>query len=849
MATVLNEKVLKKLIKGFGLNSEKYDAIIAASEKSSFLADELNAFGDFEGWSLVTGEKGKGVYTDPSHKIIAFDPSWSEAPSVFVTTLAHELGHLMLPGGMGGSLEQNPDQAVKNGLTNEGVALLSEYIVAFQLGLTGGAAGHMHSDRFDSLLTLQLNKLAQSAGIDVKNVTWGSSAAQALVGPDTALVDAAGKYYGALSPSIAKNLTYAEYYAEWWILHHSGMDANLVDWQKVQGDMITYTNSTVDGQPVFTIDTKAIPLLNGGWVMVNGELSLKGTVTTSLFDPNGQIQEQAKFDHTGFKLQDVFFGADGKETQRYDFRPDNSHTKYDFSPDGSQTATLYGVNGKINEYAKFNAAGFKTLDTFYGADGKATQQYNFNLDASYTKYDFATDGSQTATLYGPTGQMTEYAKFNASGFKTFDTFYGTNGKATQQYNFNLDHSYTKHDFAADGTQTATLYGTTGQITEYAKFNANGFKTFDTFYGANGKAAQQFSFNLDNSYTKYDFAIDGTQTATLYGTTGQMTEYAKFDASGVKTLDTFYGTDGKATQQYNFKLDNSYTKYDFAADGTQTATLYGTTGQMTEYAKFNASGVKTLDTFYGADGKATQQYDFNLDNSYTKYDFAADGSQTATLFGVNGQVTEHAKFNTAGVKTQDIFFGADGKANKQIDFNADGSYASHVFNSDGSQFGALFGTNGQMTEYATFNTSGFKTRDIFYSNGTATKLYDFAVDNSFIAHTFDGAEEMVAFFGVNHIVYDYYQYSSGKLFERDFFDGLGRQIEADRFSTRTGSLTGFSKFSYNNDGSYNAKNYDSSGYLTASSKYTGDGHLIQNNAIYIPGGSGFPVAHAGWSFQI
>ncbi|WP_459625334.1 hypothetical protein [Burkholderia sp. 3C] len=787
------------------------------------------------------------------------------------------------------------------------MALLSEYIVAFQLGLTGGAAGHMHSDLFDSRLTLQLNKLAQSAGIDVKNITWGSATAQILTNPGTAFVDAADKYYGMLPPSIAKHLTYTQYYADCWILQQSGMDANLVDWQKVQGDMITYTNSTVDGQPVFTIDTKAIPLLNGGWVMVNGELSLKGTVTTSLFDPDGQIQEQAKFDHTGFKLQDVFFGADGKETQRYDFRPDNSHTKYDFSPDGSQTATLYGVNGKINEYAKFNAAGFKTLDTFYGADGKATQQYNFNLDASYTKYDFAIDGSQTATLYGPTGQMTEYAKFNASGFKTldtfygtngkatqqyhfnldnsytkydfaadgtqtatlygptgqmteyakfnadgfktFDTFYGTNGKATQQYNFNLDHSYTKHDFAADGTQTATLYGTTGQITEYAKFNANGFKTFDTFYGANGKATQQFSFNLDNSYTKYDFAVDGTQTATLYGTSGQMTEYAKFNTNGFKTLDTFYGASGKATQQYNFNLDNSYTKYDFAADGTQTATLYGTTGQMTEYAKFNASGVKTLDTFYGADGKATQQYDFNLDNSYTKYDFAADGSQTATLFGVNGEVTEHAKFNTAGVKTQDIFFGADGKANKQIDFNADGSYASHVFNSDGSQFGALFGANGQMTEYATFNTSGFKTRDIFYSNGTATKLYDFAVDNSFIAHTFDGAEEMVALFGVNHIVYDYYQYSSGKLFERDFFDGLGRQIEADRFSTRTGNLTGFSKFSYNNDGSYNAKTYDSSGYLTASSKYTGDGHLIQNNAIYIPGGSGFPVAHAIWSFQV
>ncbi|MBG0881338.1 hypothetical protein H0X90_31525, partial [Burkholderia sp. 9775_39] len=173
------------------------------------------------------------------------------------------------------------------------------------------------------------------------------------------------------------------------------------------------------------------------------------------------------------------------------------------------TATLYGANGQIVEYAKYAANGFKTLDIFYGADGKVTQQYNFNLDKSYTKYDFAADGSQTASLYGTAGQMTEYAKFNANGFKTLDIFYGTDGKATQQYNFNLDKSYTKYDFAADGSQTASLYGTTGQMTEYAKFNANGFKTLDIFYGTDGKATQQYNFNLDKSYTKYDFAADGS----------------------------------------------------------------------------------------------------------------------------------------------------------------------------------------------------------------------------------------------------------------------------------------------------------------------------------------------------
>jgi hypothetical protein len=233
------------------------------------------------------------------------------------------------------------------------------------------------------------------------------------------------------------------------------------------------------------------------------------------------------------------------------------------------TAALYGTNGQMTEYVKFNASGFKTLDSFY-VNGRETQQYNFNLDKSYTKYDFNIDGSQSASLYGANGQMTEYVKFNASGFKTLDSFY-VNGRETQQYNFNLDKSYTKYDFSIDGSQTASLYGANGQITEYVKFNASGFKTLDSFY-VNGKETQQYNFNLDKSYTKYDFSIDGSQTASLYGVNGQMTEYVKFNASGFKTLDSFY-LNGKETQQYNFNLDHSYTKYDFNVNGSQTASLY------------------------------------------------------------------------------------------------------------------------------------------------------------------------------------------------------------------------------------------------------------------------------------
>ncbi|GAB2891644.1 hypothetical protein GCM10027093_28520 [Paraburkholderia jirisanensis] len=781
---------------------------------------------------------GQGIDWDSNGKVIEFGKYGNTTydqldPRIFVGVLSHEIGHYIndahdsaINTQYASAMRNDFDLAAIIGVNMEAEAAYNNWLIAREIVQHGGQQITVLGDRPDYATTPGYDMNGMLTKMYEANI--GKMSADAL---KQSMIQAAGGYLAQANPGGTPGMTYYQYY---------GSSYGATSKHLAQAPIInlTYTFDFTSGlvkSVVFTFST--------GQQQIS---QYEGTAlsTALLYGANGQIAEYAKYAASGFKTLDIFYGSNGKATQQYNFNLDNSFTKYDFSADGSQTAALYGTTGQITEYAKFNASGFKTQDIFY-TNGKMTQEFDFKLDNSYTKYDFSADGSQTATVYGTTGQITEYAKFNASGFKTQDIFY-TNGKMTQEYDFKLDNSYTKYDFSTDGSQTATVYGTTGQITEYAKFNASGFKTQDIFY-TNGKMTQEYDFRLDKSYTKYDFSADGSQTATLYGTTGQITEYAKFNASGFKTQDLFY-TNGKITQQYDFRLDNSFTKYDFSADGSQTATLYGTTGQVTEYAKFNASGFKTQDIFY-TNGKMTQQYDVKLDNSFTKYDFNVDGSQTATLFGVNGQVTEYAKYTASGTKSQDIFFGADGKATKQIDFNLDGSYASHVFNSNGSQFAALFGTNGLMTEYATFDASGFKTQDIYYgANGNATKLYDFSIDGSYASHTFNGSQELVGLFGTNHIIHDYFQYSSGNLFERDLFDGLGRQTEADRFNS-LGKLTGFSKFTYNNDGTYFSSSYDSAGYLTAQSKYSGDGTLIQNNSIYIPGSSSLPFGNLAWSLQI
>lgn len=142
----LNTKTLEKLAAAFGESSPYYKAILSAAEKSPYFASELNEFGTLTDWKFTIGTAKSGVFTNPSTKTISIASDWNESSSQFATTLAHELGHALLPNGFGGPTPNTPKDAIANNRANEGVALASEYIVAIQLGLIGGSAGNMHSD-------------------------------------------------------------------------------------------------------------------------------------------------------------------------------------------------------------------------------------------------------------------------------------------------------------------------------------------------------------------------------------------------------------------------------------------------------------------------------------------------------------------------------------------------------------------------------------------------------------------------------------------------------------------------------------------------------------------------------
>ena len=172
MTTTLTTQA-NALLNNSGMSAAAITALTNAAQNSSYFAGMLNSAAQ-NGGSIQMGVAGGGTALglDPAHPhAIVIDPTWmpgasgGEQPNVFASTIAHELGHFLFPGGQASTPSSaTPDQAAAIGGNAEGIALTSEYIVAKQLGLGTSATGYMHSDQGQGLspgtLTNQLDQAA-----------------------------------------------------------------------------------------------------------------------------------------------------------------------------------------------------------------------------------------------------------------------------------------------------------------------------------------------------------------------------------------------------------------------------------------------------------------------------------------------------------------------------------------------------------------------------------------------------------------------------------------------------------------------------------------------------------------
>jgi hypothetical protein len=161
----------------------------------------------------------------------------------------------------------------------------------------------------------------------------------------------------------------------------------------------------------------------------------------------------------------------------------------------------------------------------------------------------------------------------------------------------------------------------------------------------GMSAAQIAERMANDGASY---YAGLKTSTdpngpdyyhMYGSFYGAKENSGFPASPVATYAFVSDpASGRLKQLVETLADGATKIISFDTSFAFTTALYGSSGQLTQYAAYTANSFKTQEIFYGDGGAKTKQYDFNRDNSYTARQYYSDGSQVATLFGVNGQMS-------------------------------------------------------------------------------------------------------------------------------------------------------------------------------------------------------------------
>lgn len=647
---------LTALSAAFGSYPAYYNGLVSAAQTSQYLAGMINAFVSKGGNFVVPS--GKAADTSPDGQTIYVGSSLfqstntdggvttttGESPLVIATLLGHELGHALLPGGEGdvNGPSTNPDEAAANGLANEGVAVTSEYIVATQLGLNGQGIipQTMHSDP-DDVLTPQLNQIAQSEGVNVGQLTYGSAGTTAFVQPNTSATNAAAAFYAQGHPSVAPSLTYQQYYADAWIVNNcGGIPASSVDWSQVQQSMFT---TTLNSNGTCTINTSAIPLLTsaGGGTApaIDGTLSAPavnedGTQTSTFTDSNGEA------------VSTLLFGLDGGiATSIYDPTTGALIGVNTTSANGAQLVdtTLTAGRGSITSVTEQDGSVFVDAS---GANIAVAQYETATIDGSSNVFSVGTDTSLSVNNPNGTGSPTVITSDSLGNvtiqFDGDSVVMGPLGDEISQtssgaLNVAVGPSGTAQVSLSEGDTTGSPIAFSG--VESMMLNLDGsYAIVDqsgnayTLQSVNGSS----NYLLSNSSGTLDVTLDassltginlgqsvslqtvagGTVTVPVFGGSGSLGLGNLGDATldqgssvtiGANTIDVSSPGSG-TTQQYSFASDgtvSSIATYDGSSSQTFPATVstYNSDGVQTQFLTNSEDGTSQIVSWNAADPSA------------------------------------------------------------------------------------------------------------------------------------------------------------------------------------------------------------------------------------------------------
>ncbi len=288
--------------------------------------------------------------------------------------------------------------------------------------------------------------------------------------------------------------------------------------------------------------------------------------------------------------------------------------------------TVFG-GGNYDVYArKFSSSGYPIWCTYYGGIGDDFP-YNTVCDESGNFYFSCSTDSSTnlgtvgalyptrlSTVPDSTNSVSCIAKFNASGFRVWSTYY-----PTYYGTLALDHQGSLlfvSSLSGWGSSCVTLgaFQTVNQGDDIciAKFNSNGTRLWATFYGGSNME-ENADINVDNNdnvivsgYTESttNIATSGT-FQIVYGGLGDLF-LVKFNSSGQRLWGTYYGSLGDEWNVTSVAADGSGSIYItgrssypnfFATPGAfQSAPAIGPEDLI--LAKFSSAGQRIWGTYFG-----------------------------------------------------------------------------------------------------------------------------------------------------------------------------------------------------------------------------------------------------------
>ncbi|KQM58869.1 MULTISPECIES: hypothetical protein [unclassified Sphingomonas] len=521
-----------------------------------------------------------------------------------------------------------------------------------------------------------------------------------------------------------------------------------------------------------------------------------------------------------------------------------------FDAAGKLTSTTdFAFEGGVLKHTRTVTAAGDVTDQLY-TDGKLLQVIAAgNGRTVTTSYDVATGkvaelveksaaGDVAVSTY-KSGVLSVYTLNRADGSRDTIT-YDAQGRKTSDVEVTADQTWITQQFdVATGKPTRKFVQRADGSGENVTYGVTGqpYVTLRQVTNAKGAVTLVERARADGTLVSSDaVAADGTKTATTYGTTGKKLTEVIAAADGRRTTLTYDATSGKLAQS-------------IVQSGGDTVTTTYTGGVVTQLLTVRADGSRDTIT-YDAQGRKTSDVAVSTTNVWTtlQYDAASgkltrrfvqnpDGSGENVSYGITGQpyVTMRQVTNAKGAVTLVERARADGTLVSSEAVAADGAKTTTTYGTTGNKLSEIVAAaDGSRTTRTWDGATGKLAQSIVQAGGdTITTAYTGGVVTQLLTVRANGSRDTIT------------------------YDAQGRktsdvEVTADKtwitqqFDAATGKLT--RKFVQNADGSGENVSYgitgqpyvtmrqvtNAKGVVTLVERARADGSLVSSEVVALDG---------------